>query len=271
MARQSAGESTLSRAVRIFEAFDAGVRDLSATQIATISGMPLTTVHRLLRELVGLGLVERAANRRYRIGLRLWELAVRTPGALGIRETALPAMRAAHAAIGQHLQLGVLHNDDVLYLERLSAPHPVVNVTIVGGTLPLTATSSGFVLAAFSDPETQRRLAARPRRPLRYAPALTPAEFRERLNTVRARGHEITVGLLHPDATSIAVPVFGPLGRVIAALSAVVPSADPREEFVLATLHGAAKAIRTALTRRYSGDDLSPEAEESALTAARAR
>ena len=54
-------------------------------------------------------------NRRYRIGIKLWEIAVRTPGALGIREIATPSLQAAHRAIGQHLQLAVLHSGEVLY------------------------------------------------------------------------------------------------------------------------------------------------------------
>jgi len=217
--------------------------------------MPLTTVTRLLSELTSLGLVERMTTRRYRIGIKLWELAVRTPGALGIREIATPAIAEAHEAIGQHLQIGILQGGDVLYLERLSAPHPVVNYTIVGGRLPISATSSGFVLAAYSDAEKRSELIRIPRRKFGLAPELTDAEFAERLRLTRMQGHATTIGYIHPDATSIAVPVVGPLGTVVAAISAIVPSADPQEEFVLATLHGAARTIRSALGAYYAGED----------------
>ena len=255
MAHQSAGASSLSRAVRLFDAFDAGVRDLSATQIATKADVPLTTAHRLLTELTDLGLLERMPNRRYRIGIKLWEIAVRTPGALGIREIATPSLQAAHRAIGQHLQLAVLHSGEVLYLERLSAPNPVTILTIVGGRLPLTAAASGYVLAAFSDPATQHSLVTQPRPPFRFTPKLTDAELRTRLDAVRLRGYDVTQGYVHPTATSIAVPVFGPLGNIVAAVSAVVPISDAREEFVIATLTTAARSIRAALGRQYSGLD----------------
>ncbi|HWH26343.1 MAG TPA: IclR family transcriptional regulator [Pseudolysinimonas sp.] len=253
MANQSAGVSVVSRAVKLLEAFDAGVRDLSATQIASRADLPLTTAHRLLGELTEVGLLEKLPNRRYRIGLKLWEIAVRTPGALGIREIATPALRAAHRLIGQHVQLSVLQEGDTLYLERLSAPNAVINLTIIGGRLPFTATSSGHVLVAFSEPSLQEQLIQRPRPRSRFVPSFSNDELAERLRVVRRQGYEIAHGYIHPDATSLAVPVFGPLSDVVASVSAVVPTEDVREEAVLATLQGAAHQIRTALTRHYSG------------------
>jgi DNA-binding IclR family transcriptional regulator len=180
---------------------------------------------------------------------------VRTPGALGIREIAAPSLQAAHHAIGQHLQLAVLHGGEVLFLERLSGSHPVANLTIIGGRLPLTATSSGFVLAAFSEKAVQQDLLSRPRPSFRFTPRLTDAELRARLDVVRLQGFETTHGFLHPAATSIAVPVFGPLGTIVAAVSAVVPTSNAREEFVIATLNAAARSIRTALGQHYTGDE----------------
>ena len=98
-------------------------------------------------------------------------------------------------------------------------------------------------------------LVTRPRPPFRLTPRLTDAELRVRLDAVRLRGYEVTHGYLDPTATSVAVPVFGPLGNVVASLSAVVPTADSRQEFVIATLNRAAQSIRTALSRHYSGND----------------
>jgi DNA-binding IclR family transcriptional regulator len=217
--------------------------------------MPASTTHRLLGELVELGLLDRLSNRRYRIGLRLWELAVRTPGALGIRETAMPMLRTAQAAIGQHTQLGVLQGDEVLYLERLSAPRPVINLTVVGGRLPFYSTSSGLVLAAFSDSAVRERLSHGPFPPYRYSPRPSAHEMKRNLERIRDQGYATTVGFIDPAAAAIAVPVLGPMGAAIAAISAVVPSADTREPFVLSVLRPAALAVGEALRRRYAGSD----------------
>lgn len=256
MARSSAGASALSRAVALLESFDTGTRDLSATQIAERAGMPLSTAHRIIGELVDLGLLERFGDRRYRVGLHLWELAVRTPGALGIRETALGPLRAAHARIGQHLQLGVLQDRDVLYLERMSAPSSTVNVVVIGGRIPFHATSSGLVLAAHLDAPAREDLLSVPLAPYARAPCPDPAAFREQLAAVRRQGHAITRGYVAAAATSIAVPVRGASGSVVAAVSAIVPTEDPREEQALAVLVPTAAAIARALRHGSGGASL---------------
>jgi DNA-binding IclR family transcriptional regulator len=253
VARSSDGQSSLSRAVALLEAFDTGTRDLTATQISARAGIPLSTAHRIISELVSLGLLERVAERRYRVGLRLWELAVRTPGALGIREIALDAMRVAHSRIGQSLQLGVLQGTEMLYLERLSTPTAAVNFTVVGGRMPFHATSSGLVLAAHLEAEDQRRLLAIPLP--RYGPAPRPdaATLEREFATIRRAGFVTTRGYVDAAATAIAVPIQGATGKAVAALSAIVPANDPREEQVLPVLRATSAAITKNLRDRYEG------------------
>lgn len=253
MARSSAGESVLSRAVRVLEAFNPGVRDLSVSQIARKCEMPVSSAHRIVGDLVEQGLLERLPNGHYRIGLHLWELAVRTPGAVGIRELALPHLQTALQRIGQHVQLAVLQDGEILSLERLSSANAVINLTVVGGRMPFYATSSGLVLVAHASHATQNALIAEPRKPHRYTPQMTDAELRIRLEEVRRNGYATTVGFIDPAATAIAVPVSGPVGNVIAAVASVVPSADPHEQAVLDVLRATAASITASLTRRYSG------------------
>lgn len=253
MARSSAGVSVLSRAVRVLEAFDPGVRDLSLTQIARKSGMPASTAHRIVGELVSHGLLERMSTGRYRIGLRLWELAVRTPGAVGIREIAYPFLRRALDRIGQHVQLAVLQDNEILSLERLSSPNAVINLTVVGSRMPFYATSSGLVLAATATPAVREALLREKQKPYRFAPLLSPDELTARLNQVRFEGYAVTEGYIDPAATAIGVPVMGPANSVVAALTSVVPSANPQQAAVLHVLRSTSHAITDALTQRYSG------------------
>jgi len=254
MARSSAGKSSLARAVEVLDSFDAGTRDLSVSEIAARCGMAVSTAHRIVTELVALGLLERVAERRYCVGLRLWELAVRTPGALGIREIAKPHLTQAHAILGQNLQLGILQGAEMLYLERLSAPTSVINLIVVGGRIPFHATSSGLLLAAYTEPEEQERLATIPLSPYGRAPMPDPDERRRIFAQARARGYLITVGYVHPEATSIAVPVRDPSGRVVAAINAIIPTDSPHQGRVLEVLKPTSKAITEAMARRYRGE-----------------
>jgi DNA-binding IclR family transcriptional regulator len=253
MARSSAGQSTLVRAVAVLETFDQGTRDLSVSEVASRAGMPVSTCHRLMSELVNVGLLEQQPDRRYRVGLRLWELAVRTPGALGIREIALPHLRQAHERIGQNLQLGILQGAEMLYLERMSAPRAVANFIIVGGRIPFHATSSGLVLAAYADQAVRDALLAAPLAPYAFAPQPDATALARELDQIRSDGYKTTVGYIDPRATSIAVPVLEPMGGAIATINAIVPSDEPHEKQVLGILQATATAISRARERHIRG------------------
>ncbi|MEU2927208.1 hypothetical protein ABZ636_19475 [Streptomyces sp. NPDC007251] len=111
-------------------------------------------------ELVAHGFLGRDDDRRVRIGVRLWELAVRASPALSLRDAAMPFMEGVHDVVGHHVQLGVLDGDDVLFLERLSAPNAVINYPRIAGRLPLYAPSCGLVLLAHGAADRKERLLA---------------------------------------------------------------------------------------------------------------
>jgi DNA-binding IclR family transcriptional regulator len=150
MARASDGESVLHKHLRILDAFDALHPFRTQGDIADLTGLAPSTVHRLLSELEREGLVERLADRSYRLGIRLWEYASRTPGAVGLRELARPWLAAVQNRVRQHAQLGVLSGHDVVFVDRLSTRDAVVNATFIGGRTPLPLSSSGLVLLAHS-------------------------------------------------------------------------------------------------------------------------
>ena len=253
MAKSSAGKSSLKRAVRVLEAFDSGVRDLSVSEICRKTGMPLSTAHALAGQLVEVGLLERLPSRRYRIGLHMWELAVRTPGAVGMREIATPYLRTVLATLGHHVQLGILQEGEVLYLERLSGPRAVVIRSAVGTRFPLNATSSGLILAAFGEEPLRERMRELAGTPPRYAPSMTPDEMTARLDQVREDGYATTEGYIELEATSIAVPILAPNGLAVAALASIVPTESYDQKRVVAVLRPAARAISDALQARYFG------------------
>lgn len=77
MANSRTGESVVDRVVRLIEAFPEGSASLQLSDLADRAGLPLTTAHRLVRQLAGHGLVELGGGGSVRLGLRLWELVNR--------------------------------------------------------------------------------------------------------------------------------------------------------------------------------------------------
>ncbi|KAA9108323.1 IclR family transcriptional regulator [Microbacterium rhizomatis] len=251
MARASQGQSVLSKHLRILAAFEAAVPFLSLSEIAARAGLAPSSTHRLVAELEAEGLLERLPDRTYRLGVRLWELACRTPGALGLRELARPHLHAVHARVRQHVQLGVLSGTEVVFLDRLSVKDAVVNATLIGGRIPLHASSSGLVLLAYAGQELVDEVLSHPLR--RYTPHTIASErqLRAALRRVRADGWAVSDGHIHEDSRGIAVPVYGAHRDVIAAISVVVANDDTPPLPHIELLTRAARAISADLRGAY--------------------
>lgn len=248
MANSPAGESVLERAVRILEVFGPERPAVSVTELARDAGLPLSTASRLIDDMVGLRLLRRDNARRVRIGVRLWELASRASPTRGLRDAALPVMEDVHAVVGHHVQLGVREEDEVLFVERLSAPNSVVNVTRIAGRLPLHASSSGLVLLAHAPVPMQDRILAGARTALTDRTITDAGRLRTFLAEVRHTGVAFCPGFIHADATGIAVPLRDPADRVVAALSVIVPN-DEQAILHVPVLQAAARGVRRALGR----------------------
>lgn len=252
MARSSKQESALSRALRVLEAFDPSSNELSLTQIATRTSMPVSTAHGIVSELVKLGLLERR-GRELILGVRLWEVAVRAPGAFGLRETALPHLEQVRDQLQQHAQLAILQGAEVLYLERLSSAQSVINMTAVGGRMPWYVTSSGMILVADTSSEEQEKILAEPRPRFRTEPSSSTKELIGLLAQARRDGYAVTRGYLHPDATAVAAPIRGPYRQTVASLSVVVPTEGFQLRPVLEVLLPATQAISSQLAKSLLG------------------
>ncbi|GAA3232860.1 IclR family transcriptional regulator [Pseudonocardia petroleophila] len=236
----------LTRAVRILDAFGPDDRTLRVSDIAARSGLHLATASRLVAELVEHGLLARDPDRRVRVGVRLWELAMRASPTLSLRDAAMPFLEDLHAVVGHHVQLGVRDGSEVLFVERLSAPGSVINYTRIAGRLPLHASSSGLVLLAHAPHDVQESVLAGPLRRYTAQTITTADRLRRTLADVRRDGFVLCPGHIHDDALGVAVPVADGARRVVAALAAVVPN-DDSGRAVVPVLRAAARGISRSL------------------------
>lgn len=237
-----AGGANDSRGVaeRLFAILDAfgapGPRSMTLSELARRAGLPLSTTHRLVQQLLGWGGLERSGDDEYRIGLKLWRLGSRHPAPGTLRQIARPYLDDLLDLTRQNVQIAVLDGLGALYLERLTARESVVVLAEVGRRLPLHATGVGLVLLAWGDESILEQVLATEPRKFLPATMTTADELHARLRHIRREGVAFTRDEMTVGAASVAAPIRDASANVIAAVSIIVPSAlpiDPRYELAV--------------------------------------
>lgn len=226
MAERSAGGGVQS-VERVFELLelitDAG-GSATLSELAATAGLPLPTIHRLLRTLVKLGYARQLPTRRYVLGPRLIRLGEGAGKQLGALAT--PVLRKLADEVGETANMAVLDSDQVLYIAQAPSRHSMRTFTEVGRRAHSHATGVGKAILAQLTDEQVRGIVART-----GLPAATPASIPSiegllaDLAIIRERGYAIDeqeqelgvrcFAAAVPDApTPTAISVSGPVSRV---------------------------------------------------------
>jgi DNA-binding IclR family transcriptional regulator len=239
--------SATERALCILGAFSPERPALTLSEISRTTGLPIATAHRLTGELARWGALERGFDGVYRIGLRLWEVGALAPRGLGLREAAMPFLEDLYEATHQNVQLAVLDGLEVVYLEKISGRGAVNVLTKVAGRFAAHATGVGLALLAHADPVVQEQVLAAPLRAFTAKTIVDPRSLRRVLAEVRRTGVAISDGQVELIALSVAAPITGPDGTVVAALSVVVPSGGAGPQMYVPAVRQAALGVSRAL------------------------
>lgn len=246
VAGKAVPKTVTGKVIEVLRAFTPDQPELSLSAIAHRSGLAMTTTHRLVGELTESGLLERSPDRRYRIGLWLWEVASLAPRGLALREVALPFMEDLYEVTRENVQLAVRDGAEVVFVERIAGRHAVTVRTRVGGRFPISATGVGLVLLAYAPVSEQEKVLAGPLPSFTSKTISEPAELRRKLAEVRRCGFALSDGQVTLDALSVAAPIFGSTG-VVASLSLVVRAADARPMSLAPVVQAAALGISRML------------------------
>ena len=241
----------LRRALRLLDTFGPTRPEMTLSQIARHAGLPLSTAHRLLSELVEWGGLERDESGCYRIGLRLWELGALAPRGPGLRERALPFLEDLSQVSRENVQLAVREGAEVVFIERIAGSGAVPVLTRVGGRFALTATGVGLVLLAHAPAEVQQDVLTGPIDRYTERTVTDPAQLRRMLADVRANGFSISDRQVSMDTLSVGAPVHDGRGQVIAAVSLVVRHGSASPHALVPLVRTSARAISRALTDSY--------------------
>jgi len=230
----------VDRIVRLIAAFPQDVTTLQLSELAARADLPLTTTHRLVRQLADHRLLETAPGGLVRPGVRLWELVNRTSPALVLREAAMPFMEDIQQVLNQNVNLAVLDGWEALFVERLSRRGSVANRAQVAGRMPVHITSAGLALMAHQDKTPQAEYLDQFTDP---EGTVTVDDVRGLLSETARQGFAQLKGVVDPDTWGIAVPVLNRRQRAVASLGVVVALQEMRLQALVPALQTAARGI----------------------------
>ena len=218
------GVRAVDRAISILDVLAQGGSRTGA-EIARELHVHRSTALRLLGTLERHALVERdQRTARYRLGLRLPQLASVVTGEFDLRFVARPVCEKLAAAVGETATLDVLVGDVIVPIEQATASTSVVSVNWLGRRTPIHCTASGKAIAAFGKEAVRERLLSLPLDRVTPSTITDRAELEAQLDEARHAGVARTHEELEVGLDAIAAPVYGVDGEVVAALDVSGPS-----------------------------------------------
>lgn len=240
--------TTFGRGLDLLEAVVRADGERSLSEISDEMGLSSSTAHRFISVMMSRGFLARARAGRYIGGVSFGELSAHRANDV-LARVGRPLIDEAAKRLGMTLHLGVFDGEMVTYIVKTNGP---------GATKAVEFTREGMQLEAYCSGVGKILLASIPREEqIRYIGddslvALTPktitdkSELLDALSIIRQTGFACDDEEVKEGLRCLAVPVYGPGGRVLAALSAsmdVPGDATPSDERVLSELNAAAQRI----------------------------
>ncbi len=226
--------STVDKALRIIEYLshrdEAGISDISKRLKLAPS-----TAHRLVTSLAARDfIVQDTATKKYRLGMKIFQLGSNVANRFGVRSTALRTMEVLAEECGETVNLGVLVKGNVYYLEKITNNNPIRVELQVGHAVPAHCTAMGKAILAHLEPEKLDEQLSRMDLTGWTRHSITDIEaLRRELALTRERGYAVEHDELIEGISCIAAPVFAAEDQVIAAISIAGTSARMTDDFLL--------------------------------------
>ncbi|MFE0526173.1 IclR family transcriptional regulator C-terminal domain-containing protein [Micromonospora parva] len=259
---------SLERGLAVIRAFDGDHPQLTLSEVARRTGLTRAAARRFLLTLVELGYVH-TDGRLFSLRARILELGYAYLSSLTLPEVAQRHMEALVARVHESCSVSVLDGDEVVYVARVPTKRIMTVGISVGTRFPAYATSMGRVLLAAQPADwLDGYLATAQLRPLTRRTVTDPAKLRAVLTRIAAQGYAIVDQELEEGLRSVAAPIHGENGSVIAAVNVSAHATRGSFEMIrrelLPPLLAAAKRIeediRGGLSRTPTADADPPAA-----------
>jgi IclR family acetate operon transcriptional repressor len=194
---------------------------LSLIELTDLLEQPKSSTYRIVLTLESRGFISRnSEDGKYCLGYKQLML---TRGMLErntLRGAALQEMKRLSERYGDTVNLGVLVEGDVLYVEIIDSTYPLRMTDTVGSRAPFHATAIGKAITAHMTDEAVRELVRE-----KGLPGATPntivseEKLLLELDQIRRKGYAIDNEEVVEGARCVAAPVFNMYGKPVGAIS----------------------------------------------------
>lgn len=216
---------SLAKMMAILDCFSTVERKLSVAEIAARLGMPRGTVHRIMRTLRDLGMIEQERDRdQYRLGMKLFELGTTVLANMDLHREAKASVEALTRASGETVHLSVFDGKSSTVINRTDPDGRRVNTLFVLESSPAHATSSGKAALAFQPEAAIERFIARGLARIAPNTITDPSALCAELASIRRQGYAVDDEELTPGTRCVSAPIRNLSGAVFAAISVSGPA-----------------------------------------------
>jgi DNA-binding IclR family transcriptional regulator len=212
------GAQAVERAIQVMDCFANDEPELSLSDVARHTGLPVSTTHRITQALVRGGLLERSGRDRYRMGQRLASMAAPVLTRLGVDQAA-PYLYKLAEGLKLTASLGVPHGGELLTVISARPTGDSCQIQVPSSHEPLHASAMGKAVLAFASNGPQATVGQLGRldrftRRTNTSPAMLIADLAD----VRRRGFAISDEERTDGVRAVAVPLLGSRNQAWGAL-----------------------------------------------------
>lgn len=223
---QSPKVKVLDRQFSLLKLFLSNHASWSLAELVRASGLPKSTVHRLVSVLCQHELLwQDPQNERYRLGGFAVRVGQHALAQRDLRRVAWPILNRLASELGETGILATLNaaRDQAVYVEQIESRQGVRLVPQIGVQLPLHAGGVAKAILAHLDDEEIDRLLSQPLERLARGTKTDPEALRQEIYEIRKLGYALSFEETYDGAAGMAVPVFDHNGRILASIGMAGP------------------------------------------------
>jgi len=217
---------SLVKALTILEVLADEDPPYTLTQLSRRLHLHVSTVHRLLVNLVRHGFVEEdTISGGYQLSYRVLRMGLRVLDRMDFRRAAQPLLRELNLRTKETVHLAILQETQAISIDKFDSPQPVGLDARLGGIMPLHCTGVGKTLLAHQGEEMLNRIAQSPGFKRMTARTITALpQLRKELEQIREQGYTVDQEEAVEGLSCVAGPIFNHSGQVVAAFSVAGPA-----------------------------------------------